>query len=123
MLPAARTGVYSSLPPNTREPITKEVLKSGRHLITMRGNETFRIAVRNLTEVSKRVLKEGKVEPSELTLFVPHQANRRIIDAVGERLGIDDDQVYLNVDRVGNTSSASIPSIRPAPGSGESRAT
>ena len=93
----------------TREPITAEVLEQGRHLIHMRGNETFKLAVRSLTEVSKRVLEEGKVTPEELSLFVPHQANRRIISAVGERLGIRDEQVFLNIERVGNTSSASIP--------------
>jgi 3-oxoacyl-[acyl-carrier-protein] synthase-3 len=93
----------------TREPISEEVLRRRRHLIHMRGNETFKIAVRSLTEISGQVLAEGNVKPQELTLFVPHQANRRIIAAVGERLGIRDDQVYVNIERVGNTSSASIP--------------
>lgn len=93
----------------TREPATSEVRAKQRHLIHMRGNETFKLAVRNLTEVSKEVMTEGKVTARALTLFVPHQANRRIIDAVGERLGVSDEQVYVNVDRIGNTSSASIP--------------
>ena len=62
-----------------------------------------------MAEVSAQVLAEGKVSASELTLFVPHQANRRIISAVGRRLGIRDEQVFLNIERVGNTSSASIP--------------
>jgi len=101
---------YISIPAGgTREPITADTLNSHRHLIQMRGNETFKLAVRSITEVSQRVLAEGKVTAEELTLFVPHQANQRIIAAIGERLGIRDDQVYVNIDRVGNTSSASIP--------------
>jgi 3-oxoacyl-[acyl-carrier-protein] synthase-3 len=93
----------------TREPISVAAIAGRRHLIHMRGNETYKIAVRRLTEISSRVLADGKVEARDLGLFVPHQANRRIITAVGERLGIRDDQVYVNIDRVGNTSSASIP--------------
>ena len=67
------------------------------------------MAVRSLTDVSQKVLSEGKVKPDELGLFVPHQANLRIIKAVGQRLGLPEERVYVNIDRIGNTSSASIP--------------
>ena len=93
----------------TKQPITHDAIDKKLHLIHMRGNETFKLAVRSLTEISTQVLNQGKVSAEELDLFVPHQANKRIIDAVGKRLGLGDDRVYVNIDRVGNTSSASIP--------------
>ncbi len=77
--------------------------------IKMRGNETFKVAVRALTELSQGVLERAGIGIEEIDLFIPHQANQRIIRAVGQRLGLRDDQVFSNVHRVGNTSSASIP--------------
>jgi len=93
----------------TRMPMSHEVLDRKLNLIQMKGNETFKLAIRSLTDISEHVLSEGKVKAEDLSLFVPHQANRRIIDSVGERLGIDASRVYVNIERVGNTSSASIP--------------
>jgi 3-oxoacyl-[acyl-carrier-protein] synthase-3 len=90
-------------------PPTHETVDEGLHFIRMRGNETFKIAVRSLEDVSREVLASAGLEPAQLDLFIPHQANRRIIDAVGSRLGIGPDQVYVNIERVGNTSAASIP--------------
>jgi 3-oxoacyl-[acyl-carrier-protein] synthase-3 len=77
--------------------------------IKMRGNETFKVAVRSLTELSQEILHKAGIGIDEIDLFIPHQANQRIIQAVGQRLGLRDDQVYSNVHRVGNTSAASIP--------------
>ena len=77
--------------------------------IKMRGNETFKVAVRSLTDISLEVMEAAGISPAELDLFIPHQANMRIIQAVGSRLGLSDDQVFTNVERVGNTSAASIP--------------
>jgi 3-oxoacyl-[acyl-carrier-protein] synthase-3 len=75
----------------------------------MRGNETFKKAVRRLAEVSEEALAEcGKV-PSDVDWFIPHQANKRIIDAVGQRLAVPEGSTYVNVDRYGNTSAASVP--------------
>ncbi len=79
------------------------------HYIQMRGNETFKIAVRSLEEVCREALAAAELEPSAVDWFVPHQANRRILDAVGTRLGIPAERCQVNVDRYGNTSSASIP--------------
>jgi 3-oxoacyl-[acyl-carrier-protein] synthase-3 len=62
-----------------------------------------------MEEVSRRVLKKAGVSAEELDLFIPHQANQRITDAVQERLGLSPDKVYSNISRIGNTSSASIP--------------
>jgi 3-oxoacyl-[acyl-carrier-protein] synthase-3 len=75
----------------------------------MRGNETFKVAVRSMTELSQQVLSQAGIEANDLDLFIPHQANQRIIQAVGSRLGIDEAKVFSNVHRVGNTSAASIP--------------
>jgi len=90
-------------------PHSVESIEQRLPFIKMRGNETFKVAVRALTELSQLVLANGGVEASELDLFIPHQANLRIIQAVGSRLGLDPDKVFTNVHRVGNTSSASIP--------------
>jgi 3-oxoacyl-[acyl-carrier-protein] synthase-3 len=93
----------------TREPASERTVAERRHFIRMRGNETFKMAVRSMEESSREVLAGAGLRPSDVDLFIPHQANRRILDAVGSRLGLRDDQVYINIDRVGNTSAASIP--------------
>ena len=93
----------------TREPATAQSVAERRHYIRMKGNETFKMAVRSIEEASREVLRKAGLKSSDVTMFVPHQANRRIIDAVGSRLGLREDQVYVNIERVGNTSAASIP--------------
>ena len=93
----------------TREPTSERTVAERRHYIRMRGNETFKMAVRSIEETSREVLRDAGLAASDVDLFIPHQANRRIIDAVGSRLGFREDQVYLNIERVGNTSAASIP--------------
>jgi len=77
--------------------------------IRMEGREVFRHAVAAMTSLLKQLLEEVDVSPEEIDLLIPHQANLRIIDAVGKRSGIAKEKVYVNVDRFGNTSSASIP--------------
>jgi 3-oxoacyl-[acyl-carrier-protein] synthase-3 len=93
----------------TREPATAQTVAEGRHFIKMKGNETFKMAVRSMEEASRQVLDRAGLRPEDLALCIPHQANRRIIDAVGSRLGLRPDQVHVNIERVGNTSAASIP--------------
>jgi 3-oxoacyl-[acyl-carrier-protein] synthase-3 len=77
--------------------------------IKMRGNETFKVAVKLMADISSELLAEQGFGKDDVALFVPHQANERIIDAVGERLKFPPERVYKNVDRFGNTSAASIP--------------
>lgn len=91
-------------PPNSVESIEQRL-----PFIKMRGNETFKVAVRALTELSQTVLESAGIGIADIDLFIPHQANQRIIQAVGQRLGLRDEQVFSNVHRVGNTSAASIP--------------
>ena len=93
----------------TREPTSERTVAERRHFIRMKGNETFKMAVRSMEETSREVLNAAGLSTGEVDLFIPHQANRRIIDAVGSRLGLREDQVFINIERVGNTSAASIP--------------
>jgi len=90
-------------------PPSAESVREGKHFIRMRGNETFKIAVRRIEEVSREVLDKSGLSPADIDWFIPHQANKRIIDAVGDRLGIPAEKCYVNLDRYGNTSAASIP--------------
>jgi 3-oxoacyl-[acyl-carrier-protein] synthase III len=93
----------------TARPASCETVRAREHYIKMRGNELFKVAVRSLEEVSLRVLQKADVCPAQIDLFIPHQANQRITDAVRDRLGVCPEKVYSNIHRVGNTSSASIP--------------
>ena len=79
------------------------------HYIRMRGNETFKMAVRYIEEVCREVLDAAGLETRDVDWFVPHQANGRIISAVANRLELADERCYINIDRYGNTSAASIP--------------
>jgi 3-oxoacyl-[acyl-carrier-protein] synthase-3 len=93
----------------SRYPSTPERIAAKVNTIRMKGNETFKVAVRSIEEVSREVLEEAGLSPDSIDLFVPHQANQRIIDAVGQRLGIAADRCYVNIGHTGNTSAASIP--------------
>ncbi len=75
----------------------------------MKGNETFKVAVRTLTSDVVSILKENRIDASDIRHFIPHQANYRIIKAVGDALKMRDEQVVLTVEKYGNTSGASIP--------------
>jgi len=79
------------------------------HYLRMRGNEVFKVAVRTMVESAQRVLEKTGISPEEISMLVPHQANVRIINAVAERLKIPEDKVFINLNRYGNTSAASIP--------------
>ncbi len=93
----------------TAHPTTVKTVQSGLHYIKMKGNELFKVAVRSMEEVSRSVLEKGGVTADQISLFIPHQANQRITEAVRERLGLPPQKVYSNIARIGNTSSASIP--------------
>jgi 3-oxoacyl-[acyl-carrier-protein] synthase-3 len=93
----------------SRNPASMDTIKQGMHYIKMKGNETFKIAVRTLEDLVLKTLEENMLEPSQLSLLIPHQANLRIIQATADRLGIPLSKVIINLDRYGNTSAASIP--------------
>lgn len=93
----------------TKEPITEETLKNNRHKLYMDGPEVFKIAVRSMENSIVQVLEKIGAKPSDVDLLIPHQANRRIIEAVNKRLKLPDEKVFVNIDRYGNTSSGSVP--------------
>ncbi|HEV2801389.1 MAG TPA: beta-ketoacyl-ACP synthase III [Pyrinomonadaceae bacterium] len=93
----------------TRLGITADNVTSGQHYFRMKGNELFKVAVRSMADVSREVLEEAGYKGEEVKLFIPHQANQRITDAVANNLKVDSSIVYSNIAMHGNTSSASIP--------------
>ena len=92
-----------------KEPCSEKVLEEKRCTMKMKGNETFKIAVRTLTSDVVNILNDNELEASDIKHFIPHQANYRIIKAVGDALKMTTEQVVLTVHKYGNTSSASIP--------------
>jgi len=93
----------------TRRPPSAATLAAGDHFFKMRGNELFKVAVRSMAEISREVLQQAGHRAEDIDLFIPHQANQRITEAVADRLNVDSSKVYSNIAVHGNTSSASIP--------------
>ena len=93
----------------SRLPPSETVVAERMQYIKMKGNETFKVAVRTLEEVARETLAANNLQVEDLDLYVPHQANIRILKAVASRLGLPPEKVMLNLDRYGNTSAASIP--------------
>jgi len=95
--------------PGTINPVSQKVLDEGLNFVQMKGNETFKLAVKTLTKDVKEILAKNKINSEDIIHFVPHQANYRIIKAVGDALKMKEEQVVLTVGKYGNTSAASIP--------------
>jgi 3-oxoacyl-[acyl-carrier-protein] synthase-3 len=95
--------------PGTVNPLTPDLISNRMIYLRMSGNETFKHAVTKMGDVCQKVLADAGYTVDDVALLVPHQANERIISAVGKRLGITGDRVFINLDQVGNTSAASIP--------------
>lgn len=93
----------------SRLPASAETVANRQHYVRQEGQQVFKFAVRKMMELSERLLQVYGFTPKDLKLLIPHQANRRIIAATVERLGLSDDQVIVNLDRYGNTTSATIP--------------
>ena len=94
----------------SRHPMSQRVLDEGLGMIQMaNGNEVFKVAVRAMEDAALTALKHNNLEVGDVDLLIPHQANLRIISAVGQRLGLSEDKVCVNVQKFGNTSAASIP--------------
>ena len=90
-------------------PFSEAVLQDRSSFVKMAGREVFKHAVRQMSEACDRALDGAKLTGSDIDVLIPHQANNRIIEATAKHAGISMDKVYVNVDRFGNTSSASIP--------------
>ncbi|MBF0592865.1 MAG: ketoacyl-ACP synthase III [Nitrospirae bacterium] len=92
----------------SKHPPTSDTINNRMHYIKMKGNETFKVAVRTLEKLVTDALTKNDLTASDLALLIPHQANMRIISATAARLGVDMDKVMVNLHRCGNTSAASI---------------
>ena len=92
----------------SRAPSTHETIDKRMHYIKMRGRELFKLGVRAMAEAGVRAMEAGNLTLDDVALCIPHQANKRIIDAVGERLGLSEEKMFVNVDKYGNTSSATM---------------
>ena len=90
-------------------PMTEAIIADGSHLVKMAGREVFKAAVRSMAEAADRAFIEAGLTGEDIDLMIPHQANIRIIEATAKHANIPMDKVFVNVDRYGNTSSASIP--------------
>ena len=93
----------------SRMPTSEETVKNGSHFLQMEGKEVFKEAVKALQSSSLEAIKMADITPDDIDLLIPHQANYRIIDAVRKRLELPEEKVFSNLDRYGNTSSASVP--------------
>ena len=93
----------------TRHMPTEEAIKDRNYFLKMEGNEVFKVAVRMLTEVALEAVAHNGMTMEDVDLFIPHQANIRILEATAKRLKLPTEKVYINVNRFGNTSAATIP--------------
>jgi 3-oxoacyl-[acyl-carrier-protein] synthase-3 len=93
----------------SRRPSSVETVAAGEHYLKMNGREVYRFATRVLSSSAQAVLEASGRSIADIDLYVPHQANLRIIEHAAKKLGIEKERVFVNVDRYGNTSSASIP--------------
>ena len=90
-------------------PASKETLDNKMHYVYQDGKTVYKFAVKNMANVSKEILDNNKLHGSDVKLFIPHQANRRIIDAAAKRCGLKDNQVLVNINKYGNTTAGTIP--------------
>lgn len=93
----------------SQKPPSFETVRGGEHFLTMEGREVFKLAVNAMVESATAVLSETGMKGEDLRWLVPHQANIRIIQAVGKRLKVPESNVFMNLDKYGNTSAATIP--------------
>ena len=90
-------------------PASKETIDNKMHYVYQDGKTVYKFAVKNMADVSKKILDNNNLQGSDIKLFIPHQANRRIIDAAAKRCGLEDKQVFVNINKYGNTTAGTIP--------------
>jgi 3-oxoacyl-[acyl-carrier-protein] synthase III len=93
----------------SRKPASVETVNARQHFVYQEGAAVFKFAVTNMADVSAEIAERNNLKASEITWLVPHQANKRIIDATANRVGITDDKVMMNIERYGNTTAGTIP--------------
>ena len=90
-------------------PPTHETIDKGMHYLYQDGKAVFKEAVKGMADISVEIMEKNNLKSEDIAYLVPHQANLRIIDATRRRMGIDPDKVMINIDKYGNTTSATIP--------------
>ncbi|MBL7471339.1 beta-ketoacyl-ACP synthase III [Robertkochia sediminum] len=90
-------------------PASEETVKNKKHYVFQDGKNVFKYAVSNMADVSARIMERNDLTKDDVQWLVPHQANKRIIDATARRMGVDDDKVMINIHKYGNTTSATLP--------------
>ena len=93
----------------TAAPVTAENVDQRLNTIHMEGRETFKHAVTRMLQASEQALAQAGLTAADVNMVIPHQANQRIISAIGERLGVPPEKTFINLDKYGNTSAATIP--------------
>lgn len=93
----------------SRMPASHETVDKKLHFVYQEGSAVFKFAVTNMADVAAQIVERNNLKPEEITWLVPHQANKRIIDATASRMGITEDKVMMNIERYGNTTSGTIP--------------
>jgi 3-oxoacyl-[acyl-carrier-protein] synthase-3 len=104
----SKAGLLSMPGGGSRCPATAQSVADGLHFLRMDGKETFKNAVQAMCHAAKEALRRCELDITQIKCVIPHQANRRIIDAVGERLGTTPEQLFINLHKYGNTSAASV---------------
>ena len=101
-------GHLLSLPAGgSRLPATEDTIKDRLHFLKMEGNEVFKIAVRIMADAANKAIKKAGLELKDINLFIPHQANIRILLAIAKRLAIPVERIFMNIEKYGNMSAAS----------------
>ncbi len=93
----------------SRLPASQETVSNNQHTVEMRGNEVFKFAVKNMVDALSKVIERSGYTPDDIKCVIPHQANIRIIEAIAKRLKVPIGRFYINLNRYGNTSAATIP--------------
>jgi len=93
----------------SRLPASPETVSNGKHTVTMKGNEVFKVAVKSMTDSLKNAINKSGYSIQDIKCVIPHQANIRIIEAIARRLDVPIERFYINLDKYGNTSAATIP--------------
>lgn len=105
------SGAFSLIMPagGSAKPASHETIEAREHFIQQDGKNVFKRAVKDMADISTEILEKNNFKGSDVKLFVPHQANLRIIQAAARRMDLKDEQVAINIDRYGNTTAATIP--------------
>ncbi|MFL3050917.1 MAG: beta-ketoacyl-ACP synthase III [Candidatus Neomarinimicrobiota bacterium] len=93
----------------SRRPASRKTIDQRLHYVKQDGREVYKSAVRGMADASENILQRNGLSAKDLKLFIPHQANKRIIEASAERLGLNEDQILINIEKVANTTAGTIP--------------